>query len=272
MQGFSVSPREIFASALRNRSLLKQLLVRDISERYRGSVAGGLWTLFHPLLMLATYSFVFGAVFKAAWFPAGGSKATFALALFAGLMVFNFFSESVNRAPGSILGNANFVKKVVFPLEVLPLVAIGSALIHFFVSFAVWCLFCVFVIGMPAVSVLLLPLILVPFVCFTAGVCWLVSSLSVYLRDMAEVVSIALSALMFLSPVFYPMSALPAGFESLLRINPLVFPIESTRALLLEGRLPEVRDILLNFATSGLVAWLGFAWFQKTRKGFADVL
>lgn len=272
MQSFSITPREIAMSPWRHRELLSALIRRDVAGRYQGSVMGLFWSLFHPLLMLAVYTFVFGMVFRSNWEGVGDSRAAIALVLFAGLMVFNLFSECVNRAPSLIVSNANFVKKVMFPLEIMPWVALGSALFHFTVSLLAWCAFHVIFIGPPPPALIWLPLILAPLAMLTLGVCWVLASLGVYLRDVTQVVGITTTALMFLSPIFFPLSALPPHLRPYLFLNPLTVPIEQVRALLLNGQLPPPGGLLLNFGYSAAVAWLGFVWFQKTRTGFADVL
>lgn len=256
----------------RNRSLIGALSKRDLIGRYRGSVLGVFWSFFHPVMMLAVYTFVFGVVFRARWSAGSESKEEFALVLFAGLLVFNLFAECVGRAPGLILSNVSYVKKVVFPLEILPLVALTSAFFHFLISLGVWLLFHVIFFGAPQATAFLLPAVLLPLMLATMGISWVLASLGVYLRDVSQVVGIATTALMFLSPVFYPIAALPEPYQAVLSLNPLTPAIEQARAVLIWGRVPTVMGLVLGTLASALVAWLGFAWFQKTRKGFADVI
>lgn len=272
MQTFSVSPRELADSLWRNRQLVMSLVQREVVGRYRGSVMGMLWSFFNPVLMLLVYTFVFGVVFKARWGEDGGSNTEFALVLFAGLIVFNLVAECISRAPGLILANINYVKKVVFPLEVLPWVVLGSALFHALISLGVWLLAYLVMVGVPPISALLLPGVLLPLVLFTIGVSWGLASLGVYLRDVSQVIGSVVTVLMFLSPIFYPVQALPENYRQLLYMNPLTAVIEQTRDVLYWGRIPELTPLLVGTAIAALVAWLGFAWFQKTRKGFADVL
>ncbi len=272
MQDFSISPKEMGASLWRNRSLLKTLVQREVVGRYRGSVMGILWSLFNPVLMLFVYTFVFSFIFKSRWSSGSDSRTEFALVLFAGLIVFNLFSECVNRAPGLILSNANYVKKVVFPLELLPWVALGSALFHTAISFAVWLIAYFIFFGIPHITVLLLPLVILPLLLFIMGVTWGLASLGVYLRDVSQFIGVVTTMLMFLSPIFYPASALPAGYRQLLLFNPLTPAIEQARDVLFWGKVPDLVLQLVLLLVTTLIAWLGFAWFQKTRKGFADVL
>jgi lipopolysaccharide transport system permease protein len=272
MQHFSISPREMIGSFWRHRSLIKALVKRDVIGRYRGSALGILWSFFQPVFMLAVYTFVFSVVFKARWSAGSDSKTEFALVLFAGLLVFGLFSECVNRAPTLILSNVNYVKKVVFPLEVLPWVVLGSALFHALISLGVWLVFYLVFFGMPQTTMLLLPLILLPLILFTMGVSWLLASLGVYLRDVTQIINIITTTLMFLSPIFYPVSALPAEYQFLLNLNPLTPAIEQARDVLIWGKTPDSLTFGIYAAAATLIAWLGFAWFQKTRKGFADVI
>ena len=272
MREFSVSPAEMFSSFWSHRGLVKATAQREILGRYRGSVLGILWSLFNPLFMLAVYTFVFSEVLKARWGGGGDSKSEFALVLFAGLIVFNLFSECINRAPGLILANVNYVKKVVFPLEILPYSVLSSALFHALISLCVWfaaygCFF-----GVPHVTALYLPLIIGPLLFFIIGISWILASLGTYLRDIAQVIGIVTTVMMFLSPIFYPASALPESYRYLLYFNPLTPVIEQAREVMYVGNPPDFYLLAVCWIAAIFIAWLGFAWFQKTRKGFADVL
>jgi len=272
MLDFSASPKEMVASLWRNRSLIATLTRREVVGRYRGSILGIFWSFFNPVFMLAVYTFVFSVVFKARWNVGSDSKTEFALVLFAGLIVFNLFAECINRAPGLILSNVNYVKKVVFPLEILPWVAMGSALFHTLVSLVVWILAYLILFGVPHASVLLLPLVLLPLIFFIMGLSWFLASLGVYLRDISQFIGIVTTVLMFLSPIFYPVSALPEKYRDFLLLNPLSPAIEQVRNVLYWGRGLDMTLLPIYYVVTGLISWLGFAWFQKTRKGFADVL
>lgn len=272
MQDFSISPREMIASFWRNRSLIKAMTVREVAGRYRGSILGILWSFFNPIFMLAVYTFVFSVVFKARWSAGSDSKTEFALLLFAGLIVFNLFAECINRAPGLIIANVNYVKKVVFPIEILPWVALGAALFHAFISLGVWLIFYFIIFGLPHVTVLLLPLVILSLLVFIMGLSWGLASLGVYLRDVSQFINIVTTVLMFLSPIFYPASALPEKYRNLLMANPLYPIIEQTREVLFWGTVPNMTIWSVYLLGATVVAWIGFCWFQKTRKGFADVL
>lgn len=272
MQAHSISPKELVKSLWSNRSLIKAMAAREVVGRYKGSFLGIFWSFFNPVLMLAVYTFVFSVVFKARWNGGGDSKTEFALVLFAGLMVFNLFSECVNRAPGVILANANYVKKVVFPLEIFPWVNLGSAMFHWLVSLCVWMVAYVIFFGVPHVTALLLPVVMLPLLFLVLGLSWGLASLGVYLRDVSQFIGIFTTVLMFLSPIFYPSTALPPEYSHLLLLNPLTPVIEGVRDVLFWGKLPDMGFLSAYLIGSAFFAWLGFAWFQKTRKGFADVL
>ncbi len=272
MQHFSASPREMFASAWRNRELILQMTKRDVIGRYRGSVLGIVWSLFNPILMLAVYTFVFSVVFKARWHSGSDSKTEFAIVLFAGMIVFGLFSECINRAPNLVLANPNYVKKVVFPLEIMPWVTLGAALFHALVSLAVLLLFVLAVNHALPATLLLTPLVVLPLFLLILGLSWFLSSLGVFLRDVGQSITILTTVLMFLSPVFYPVSNLPTEYQSLVMLNPIAIILEQTRGAVLWNTMPDLPTYGLSLLASAAIAWLGFAWFQKTRKGFADVL
>ncbi|TAK49478.1 MAG: ABC transporter permease [Xanthobacteraceae bacterium] len=253
--------------------LVTSLTRREIVGRYRSSALGLLWSLLTPLLMLSIYTFVFGSVFNARWTAGDGhSTSEFAVILFAGLIVFQIFSEVINRAPTLVLSNVNYVKKVVFPLQILPLVAMGSALFHAVVSLLVLVPFILITRGAIAPTALLLPLVLAPFVVLTLGLSWFLASLGVYVRDIGQILGSVITALMFLSPIFYPSSALPANLHRWLALNPVALPVEQTRDVLIFGHLPDFIALGIYAAVAGVVCVAGYAWFQKTRKGFADVI
>jgi lipopolysaccharide transport system permease protein len=265
--------RDLAISLWLNRKLIIQMVRREVIGRYRGSVLGLAWSFFHPILMLTVYTFVFSVVFKARW-GAGGeeSKAQFAMVLFAGLIVYNLFAETANRAPHVLTSNVNLVKKVVFPLEILPVVAIGSALFQCLVSLAVLLLALFLMNGSLHWTVLLSPIVMLPIVMATLGFAWTLASLGVFLRDVGQIIGIITTILLFVSPIFYPISALPEAIRPWLMFNPLTFIIEQTRAVLIWGQPPDWFGLGVYCALATIIAWLGFAWFQKTRKGFADVL
>lgn len=272
------SPLGVFRMCLRHGGLIRRFLARDVAQRYRGSALGLLWSFVTPLLMLAVYTAVFSVVFKARW-ASRGSEADapadtgeFALILFCGLILHAFLADCLTRAPQIILGNVNFVKKVIFPLEILPVVVVGSACFHFIMSLTVLLAAAFWHYGSLPATALLAPFVLAPFVMLTLGMSWLLASIGVYLRDIGQITGLAVTVLLFLSPVFYPPEALPEDWRPFLAVNPLTVIVENLRAVLLWGQMPDWRMLGLYASVALPVMMLGFAWFQKTRKGFADVV
>jgi len=260
-------------SLLQHRGLILQMSKREIVGRYRGSFMGLAWSFFNPVFMLAVYTFVFSVIFKARWGIGGEeSKASFAILLFVGMIVHGLFAECVNRAPGLILSNVNYVKKVVFPLEVLPWVAMGSALFHSVNSLVVLLLAQLLLNQTLHWTAVFFPLILLPLVFATMGVVWFLSAIGVFLRDVGQTIGIFTTALLFLSPVFYPLSALSEQHQVWIKLNPLTFIIEEARKTLLFGQIPDWAGWGMHMAASLAIAWMGYWWFQKMRKGFADVI
>ncbi|MCL4274913.1 MAG: ABC transporter permease [Anaerolineales bacterium] len=261
-----------FRTFYSNRDLILNLTRREIQGRYRGSLIGVLWSFLTPLLMLAIYTFVFSVVFQARWGGDEASRTDFALILFAGLMIFNLFSETINRAPGLVLGNANYVKKVVFPLEILPVVSLGTAIFQLSISFIVWLLFFIIFRGVPPLTIFLLPLVLLPFFLIVLGISWMLASLGVYVRDVNQIIGVLVTVSMFLSPLFYSISALPEQFQVFMMLNPLTFVIEQARQVMIWGEGIRWMGWGIYCLVSLLIAWVGFIWFMKTKKGFADVI
>ncbi len=255
-----------------NRELILSLTRREILGRYRGSLIGVLWSFLTPLLMLGIYTFVFSVVFQARWGGDTGSKTDFALILFAGLMIFNLFSETINRAPGLVLENANYVKKVVFPIEILPIISLGTALFHFSISFLVWLLFTLLFRGIPPVTIFMLPIVLAPFFLIILGASWALASLGVYVRDVRQIIGVFVTVSMFLSPLFYSISVLPEPYRIFMHVNPLTFVIEQARNVMIWGEGIHWLGWGLYLLISLGVALLGYFWFSKTKKGFADVI
>lgn len=272
MKKFLISPLDMISGVWLNRSLIVTLTMREFTGRYRGSLFGFLWSLLHPVFMLTVYTFVFSVIFKARWSYESDSKVEFALVLFAGLIVFNLFSECVTRAPNLILSNTSYVKKVVFPLEILPCVVIGSALIHFCINMLIWLAAYTLLVGVPHVTTFLLPFVLLPLLLFILGLTWVIASLGVYLRDIYQLIGIIVPTLMFMSPIFYPATALPEEYRWFLALNPLTTVIEAVRDLVFWGNGIGILTFCYYYIFAVLVAWLGFVFFQKTRKGFADVI
>lgn len=234
---------------------------------------GIMWSFVNPILLLTMYTLVFSIVFKARWgVGEPESRTQFAILLFVGMIVHSLFSETLMRAPSLITSNVSYVKKVVFPLEILPVVAMGTSVFHAMVSMTVLTAVLLMINGALPLTAVMLPLVLLPLMVFSLGIAWGLASLGVFLRDVAQPIGLTMTILLFASPVFYPVSALPEHIRPWLMLNPLTFIIEQARAVLILGQRPQLAGILLYALISLLVAWLGYAWFQKTRKGFANVL
>jgi len=268
-----ISLHAIWSSFWQNRQLVIQLTRREVAARYRGSIFGLAWSFLNPLLMLAVYTFVFSVVFKARWgTDPNESRAQFALVLFVGMIVFNLFAEMLNRAPGLVVANVNYVKRIVFPLEILPLVALGSAMFHSLVSVGVLLLAQLILNHSLPWTIVLLPVVLLPVVLFSLGVSWFLAALGVYVRDISQFTGVLTTVLMFFSAVFYPLSALPQVYQRFLILNPLVLIISESRQILIYGLLPNWTALGVVLLFGLLTAFFGFWWFQKSRNGFADVL
>jgi lipopolysaccharide transport system permease protein len=267
------TPVAMFMSLWLNRRLIWQMTRREVVGRYRGSIMGLAWSFFNPLLMLVVYTFVFSVVFKARWGVVGEeSRTDFAILLFVGMIVHGLFAECINRAPCLIISNVNYVKKVVFPLEILPWVTMGSALFYSLISTVVLLLAQLIIKGILPCTCLLFLLVLLPLVFAGMGFAWFLAALGVFVRDIGQITGILTTMLMFMSPVFYPLSALPKVYQGWLQLNPLTLIIEESRKVLVFGCLPDWPSLGIAMLGGLAIAAAGFWWFQKTRKGFADVL
>lgn len=265
------SPAALLRGVAGQHGLIRQMITREIATRYQGTFLGLAWALITPLLLLGIYTFVFSGVFKARWLG-GTNHLDFALALFVGIILHAFFAECLNRAPSLILNNTNYVKKVVFPLDALPWISLGSALAQLFISYLVLLAAVLITQGQLPLTCLFFPLIVLPLALVALGVSWLLAATSVFLRDLGQITGFLSTALLFLSPIFYPLSALPENLQPLVLANPLTFIIEQSRAVILHGQMPDFQGWAIYLALSLLVAWLGYAWFQRLRNGFADVI
>lgn len=264
---------EIYSSFVRNRNLILQMAKREVLGRYRGSIMGLAWSFFNPLLMLAVYTFFFSVVFKSRWgVEQDAGHAGFAIVLFVGLIIHGLFAECINRAPMLINSNVSYVKKVVFPLESFPWIAMGSALFHTAISVLVLLALQLITVGSLPWTVVFFPLVVIPLILVTLGFAWFLAASGVFVRDIGQTTGMFTSVLLFVSPVFYPVSALPHKMQLVVMLNPLTLIIEESRKVLLFGEMPNWTGLGVYSLVGMAVAWIGFWWFQKTRKGFADVL
>lgn len=274
---FSASPLMIdilrYLLPLGREHLIWQMARREVLGRYRGSVMGLAWSVVTPLLMMSVYSFVFVGIFRSRW-PGmeGGGGVAFALQIFAGLTVFNLFAEVMNRAPRIVLDQPNLVKKVVFPLEILPWVGLLAALFHMLLSLAILIAASALILHNLPLSVVAAPLVLACMVPFLLGMSWILAALGVYLRDVSQIMGPVVTVTMFLSPVFYSLDALSQSMQTWMQLNPLTLIIEQLRRVVVLGEWPQWMLLGLYLAASLGVAVVGAAFFRLTRKGFADVL
>jgi lipopolysaccharide transport system permease protein len=254
-------------------ALTVDLAKRDIASRYRGSVIGMSWSFLTPMLMLAVYTFVFGVIFQSRWPSVAGQNTTeFALVLFAGLIVFGLVSETLQRAPSVIVGQPQYVKKMVFPLGVLPAAMVLGALFHSLVSVVVLLLATLLVKGSIPATAAWFPVVFGPVVLACLGLAWALSATGVYMRDMAHVMPMVATVMLFLSPIFYPLEAIPESVRGLVALNPLGGPVDQARQVLLFGQSPEWRLLGWQWATGIGFAAAGHMWFRCLRRRFADVL
>jgi lipopolysaccharide transport system permease protein len=263
----------MFAQAWKIRSLIWQLLKRDVQARYRGSALGLLWALATPIIMLSIYTFVFQTVFKSRWNDTQGETTlSFAIILFLGLSVHGLLSETLTKSPLLIVGNQNFVKKIVFPLPILSWVTLLSGLVTFFISFSLLLILILIELKTIPLTALLIPIILLPYCILLLGISWVLAALGVYLRDIQQITGTLATFLLFLSPIFYSTSFLPESFQPLIFLNPLSYVVEASREVLIYGVLPSFRGLAIYSAVAIAVAYLGNYFFRKVSPGFADVL
>ena len=267
--------RPTLASGIRtlagNHGLLRALTRREVEVRYRGTIFGMAWAVFHPLTMLAVYTFLFGVVFRARW-PGTADLPDFVLMLYCGLITYGIVNETLTRAPMAISSQPNYVKKVVFPLELLPLSHLGAALVNAAIGFVLLLLFVVAQKHTLQPASVMLPLVLVPLAIMVAGVAWLLAALGVFFRDIGQIITVAMTMLLSFSPVFYPVSAAPEFVRRVIYLNPLTYPIEEVRRVLILGYWPDWSAWLVYTAAAVVIAAGGLWVFQNTRPAFADVV
>lgn len=249
-----------------------QLARREVVGRYKGSVFGLAWSFFNPLLMLVVYTTFFTQVFQARWGSQGEGKGTFATALFVGLIVHGIVAEAASKSAASLVANPNFVKKIVFPLEALPWSTVLAALFHGVLSVLVLLTGSLLASHSLPWTFILWPLMLLPIALLCAGLGWLLSASAVYFRDVGQMVGILVTVLLFTSPVFFPLEGLPQPFRTFVGWNPLTFPIEQSRALLLWGAPLDLLHYVRYTACAGIFAAFSLWLFRRAQRGFADVL
>ena len=270
---------KLFAMISCHRTLLKQLIQRNIKNRYNGTILGLAWCIIHPLAMLSIYVFIFSCVFSARWVAVGvknpvvgESKWAFAVIMYCGMAIYSVFAESIALAPSIIVSNVNFVKKVIFPIEILPISYVVAVIVVNFFSFAVLFAGAVFFMDALSWKMLFVPLIMLPFYFYILGWVYFIASLGVFFRDIAQFISLITQVLFLMTPIFYSIDMVPKRFQIALKINPLTWFVEEVRKVFLFNTSPDWKSYLLLFGCSFIVFILGFLWFKRTQRGFADVL
>jgi lipopolysaccharide transport system permease protein len=268
-----VLPWHIGVHLRRHRMLIGQFVKRDVLSRYRGSYLGVFWSLLRPLSMLAMYTVVFGYIFESKLGTRPDeTKFDFTLALFCGLILFDFFAECLARAPTLVLTNTNYVTKVVFPLEVLPVVTVGAAFTQLVISFVPLLIGLACAHGFVPLTVVYAPIVLIPLVLFCLGITWLLASLGVFIRDINSFVPVLIVIILYASAIFYPISRVPPNLLPIVLYNPLATVIDQTRNAVLWGVPPAWGRYGMVLLTSFVVMIIGYAFFMRTKSAFADVL
>ncbi len=267
-----INPFEIAVHLWRHRYLIVQLTKRELVTRYRGSFLGMAWSVIYPLLMLAVYTFVFSIVFRAKWgVGIEQGRLGFALNLFMGILTFSLFGEPANSSPLLVVGNANYVKKMVFPLEVLPVVVVLSTMINTAIGLGVLVVALMIINHSLPWTIILLPFVWILPLLFSLGCAYFLASLGVFIRDLGSAITLFTTILFFISPVFYPIDAVPPKFRVFIHLNPLSLFIRQARQVALWGEVPDWQQYLTGLLVSVSICCVGFIWFVKTKKGFADV-
>ncbi len=269
-----VNPIRPWVSIWAHRQLLYQFIARDILTRYKAQRLGLLWSVINPLVMLAVYTFVFGSIFNGRWAESVSSNpAEYALTIFCGLILMSIFGECMMRAPGMVIGYPSYVKKVVFPLEILPVMALGSALVHAAISFVLLIIACIVLLGGVPWTLVLMPLVMLPLLIMSLAVGWLFAGLGVFLRDIGYALGLVNQVLMFVTPVFYSIHSINIPWvRTLMEMNPLSAVVESARKVAVWGQLPDWLWLGETTLFALVMMQMGYLFFMKSKKAFADVI
>ncbi len=266
------SLQSLLRSILVHKELIWNMTKRNVLGRYKGSFFGLLWSFFNPLLMLAIYTFAFSVIFQAKWGLEDEGHIDFALILFASLTIFNLFGDVLKEAPHLVLSQPNFVKKVIFPLEILPVISLLSSLIQAVISLSIFLV----IYGLTHLSLpwtlVYLPLVIFPLMLISLGIAFILASIGVYFRDIGYFMSHIVTVLLFTSPVFFSIDRMPSLMKSLMVLNPIAYLLENARRVMVFGKSPEWIFLATYTLLGFILTMFGYWWFQKTRKGFADVI
>ncbi|TGL90223.1 ABC transporter permease [Leptospira congkakensis] len=263
---------DLFKSMFKNWNLIIQMTRREILIRYKGSFLGLIWAIVNPMIMLGIYTLIFGVIFRADWGGRMGNNSDFAFTLFVGLTVYQLFSEALIKSPMLIVNNANFVKKVIFPLEILPFVSLLASLFQMFINLLILIGYLVFFKKVFFVSMIFFPIIIIPHILFTLGVSYFFSSISVFIRDANQIVTYIATLVLYVTPIFYPLSAVPEKLRYLTLLNPISYVVEEARNSVVFGLTPQFLPLAVYAVISVIILALGYYFFQRTKPLFADVL
>jgi lipopolysaccharide transport system permease protein len=264
--------RDAFCSPILDRKILVMFIMRDLRSRYKNSWGGLFWLLIQPIILLTIYTVVFQKILGVKWGAQNSGGIDFALNLYLGLLVFNFFSESVQAAPSVLRNHSNLIRKVLFPIRILPAISVGTSLCDAVIGIIVWLVIYSLVMGIPHSTVLYLPLVILPLILLVMGFCWIIASLGVYMRDINQIVRFVLMGLLFLSPIFFPLNLMPNDLQAMLSFNPLAIEIEMLRGIMIGGIAPAWDSYFIFLVFSSIIYCAGFYWFELTSDGFVDVL
>jgi lipopolysaccharide transport system permease protein len=266
-KAFSYPPRSLW----RNRGLIRSMVRRDILARYRGSFGGALWTFLNPLLMMTTYFFVFGVVFQAK-FAGDTSRSGYVLYFLAGMLPWLAFAEAVGRSPYVMLDYRNLVKKLVFPLDTLPVNLVIAGAVTETVGLIIFVAGLLIARGAIPWTVVWLPALLIPQLLFTAGLCWFLAALGVFVRDLGQIVGFVLTVWLYLTPIFYSEAQVPKAVSAFFVFNPMAALVRGYRAIFLENRGPDPFVLGVLWVGSIALGVAGYAWFHRLRRSFADTI
>lgn len=261
-----------FLQAMQHGSLVRELTKREILGRYRGANFGLLWALISPFLMLAVYSLAFGGILGSHWPSVDGKQGSFTLILFIGLIIHAFLSECITQAPRLVSGNTSYVKRVVFPLEILPWPMVLSGLFHLSMNLVAYSILAIVSGQGIGWTIVLFPLVILPLILLVLGLAWMLAALGVYFRDINQIAGVLTTALLFTSTAIVPISVIPEGLRWIYKVNPLSFIIDQARNVVIWGRLPDWVGLGLYALLALMVCYAGYGVFRATRRGFADVL
>ncbi|HEY3825738.1 MAG TPA: ABC transporter permease [Bryobacteraceae bacterium] len=274
LRSISRSFRLPLESLWRHRSLMRTMVRRDILSRYRGSFGGAFWAVLNPLMLMLTYFFVFGLVLRQR-FGNDNSPAAYAVYFLAGMLPWLAFSEAVGRSPFIMVEHRGFIKKLLFPVETLPVNLVFSGLVTEFFGIILFALALLLMKGHLPATVLYLPLLVIPQILLTAGICWFLAALGVFVRDLAQINGYLLTVWFFLTPICYAetdLKKLPPFALHILTKNPIFILVRGYRSVLLESKAPDWTALAWLTGASILVFLFGHAWFYKLRKSFADLI